>query len=246
MSKTNSSTKTKTVFIDKNKVISEIRIPNSLNVDRVDFNKIKSFKINKGEVFERECDYDWNDKTISVYASNNGKAGMENQYDFPPPIDSQLYFGNVLVICHTNNKVENLTMSDYNQFYEDAMGGFESLGESDSYSDEEEPDSDDSINDFIVNDDEDVEVENSSDSEEECGSSSESDDSEAEPELQSTGESGNLKESDSDSDSDFNEESGHCDGDDEDINVEESGRGQEGGDGEEDGDEEDKGKKKDT
>ena len=39
--------------------------------------------------------------------------------------------------------------SDYNQFYEDAMGGFESLGESDSYSDEEEPDSDDSINDFI-------------------------------------------------------------------------------------------------
>ena len=107
MSKTSSSTKTKTVFIDKNKVISEIKIPSSINVDRVDFNKIKSFKINKGEVFERECDYEWNDKTISIYASNNGTAGMENQYDFPPPIDSQLYFGNVLVICHTNNKVEN-------------------------------------------------------------------------------------------------------------------------------------------
>ena len=107
-----------------------------------------------------KCDYEWNDKTISIYASNNGTAGMENQYDFPPPIDSQLYFGNVLVICHTNNKVENLSVSDYNQFYEDAMGGFESLGESDSYSDEEEPDSDDSINDFIVNDDEEVEVEN--------------------------------------------------------------------------------------
>ena len=47
MSKTSSSTKTKTVFIDKNKVISEIKIPSSINVDRVDFNKIKSFKINK-------------------------------------------------------------------------------------------------------------------------------------------------------------------------------------------------------
>ena len=41
------------------------------------------FKINKGEVFERECDYEWNDKTIIIYASNNGTAGMENQYDFP-------------------------------------------------------------------------------------------------------------------------------------------------------------------
>ena len=37
MSKTNSSTKTKTVFIDKNKVISEIRIPNSLNALLNDF-----------------------------------------------------------------------------------------------------------------------------------------------------------------------------------------------------------------
>ena len=84
--------------------LSEIKVPENLNIDRLDFNKIKSFKISK-DVYERECDFQWNEKTISIYASSNGKAGNENQYDLPPPIDSQLYFGNVLALCHEDSKL---------------------------------------------------------------------------------------------------------------------------------------------
>ena len=190
MSKTLTVNKTTAVCIGKDKVISEIKVPENLNIDRLDFNKIKSFKVGKGCVYERECDFQWNKKTISIYASSNGKAGNENQYDFPPPIDSQLYFGNVLAVCHEDSKLTKLTHADFNQFYDDAMGGFESLGDEDSYSDEEEPDSDDSIHEFIVNDSEvDEESEEESEDEESCHSSDSVEDSEEEPELMSTGDS---------------------------------------------------------
>ena len=129
MSKSQTTNKITAVCIGKDKSISEIKVPENLNIDRLDFNKIKLFKVSKGSVYERECDFQWNEKTISIYASSNGKAGNENQYDLPPPIDSQLYFGNVLVLCHEENKLTKLTHSDFNQFYDDAMGGFESLGD---------------------------------------------------------------------------------------------------------------------
>ena len=33
-----------------------------------------------------------------VYAKNNGNAGNENKYDFPPPIDNELYFGSCVIV----------------------------------------------------------------------------------------------------------------------------------------------------
>tara|TARA_Y200000002_G_scaffold375025_2_gene376663 strand:- start:5037 stop:5708 length:672 start_codon:yes stop_codon:yes gene_type:complete len=205
MSKTQTIKKTTGVCIGKDKVISEIKIPENLNIDRLDFNKIKSFKISKGCVYERECDFQWNDKTISIYASSNGKAGNENQYDLPPPIDSQLYFGNVLALCHEDSKLTKLSHADFNQFYDDAMGGFESLGDEDSYSDEEEPDSDDSIHEFIVNDSEIEEESEDSENEQSCHSSDSVEESEEEPELMSTGESIQADNSEEDESEQHNE-----------------------------------------
>lgn len=162
MSKSHTVNKVTTVSISKDKSINEIKIPSNLNIDRLDFNKLKNFEIGKGNIYERECDYEWNEKIISIFASSDGKVNTENQYDFPPPIDSQLYFGNVLAICHINNKLTSFSEEDFKSFYDDAMGGFESLGDEDSYSDEEEADSDDSIRQFIVDDSVDVEVEEGS------------------------------------------------------------------------------------
>ena len=206
MSKTQTINKVTAVCIGKDKAISEIKVPENLNIDRLDFNKIKSFKVTKGCVYERECDFQWNEKTISIYASSNGKAGNENQYDLPPPIDSQLYFGNVLALCHEDSKLTKLTHADFNQFYDDAMGGFESLGDEDSYSEEEEPDSDDSIHEFIVKDSE-IEEESEEDSEDEesCHSSDSVEESEEEPELMSTGDSLQVNNSEDDDDHDGSE-----------------------------------------
>ena len=114
----------------------------------------KKFISYKKKTISRECDYKYNDKTLSFYAWNNGRAGSENKHDLPPPIDKELYFGNIFVIAHNNNEIIDLTETEYDEFYENAFGGFEDLGSEDSWSEEEIVNSDDSINDFIVDDEE--------------------------------------------------------------------------------------------
>ena len=35
---------------------------------------------------------------ISIYCKDKGRANSENKYDLPPPLDSNLYFGNMAFI----------------------------------------------------------------------------------------------------------------------------------------------------
>ena len=42
--------------------------------------------------FEVKTDY-----TVELYGKIVGKAGQENKYDFPPPADNTLFFGNGLL-----------------------------------------------------------------------------------------------------------------------------------------------------
>ena len=80
---------------------------------------------------------------VTLFSKDKGRANSENKYDLPPPLDSQLYFGSMLIVKHqdkelTNEKVEDLSLEEWNKLYEKLFGGFEDLGEEDSYSDEEE------------------------------------------------------------------------------------------------------------
>jgi hypothetical protein len=54
---------------------------------------------------------------IQLYAKKRGKAGSENKYEFPPPVDSALYFGNCLLV----NPSGDLTPEMWNEFYESIM-----------------------------------------------------------------------------------------------------------------------------
>lgn len=102
---------------------------------------------------------------ISLYGKLNGKVNQENKYDFPPPIDKLLFFGNCILV----NKNEigdgvDLTPKEWEACYEYLFGGFEDIGEEDSC--EEDIDSieiDPSVkrtktgyikDDFVVDDDE--------------------------------------------------------------------------------------------
>lgn len=69
---------------------------------------------------------------ISVFAKEDGKANMENKFEFPPPVDSALYFGSCAVLVeHRNSTGEyvatNLTLSLWDKLYEKMFGGFETL-----------------------------------------------------------------------------------------------------------------------
>jgi len=68
---------------------------------------------------------EWADQsdTVTLYAKTKGKAGAENKYEFPPPADTELFFGKCLLV----NKTGPLTVARWKQIHETLMGGFEDL-----------------------------------------------------------------------------------------------------------------------
>lgn len=117
--------------------------------------------------------------TISLYGKTTGRAGQENKFEFPPPVDSTLYFGNCLLVKRSDKgEVSDLTTNEWEDIYEALYGGFEDIGDDDSDDEEdEEDDIDDSVprtkdgyvkDGFIVDgDDEEIDDEDEDNEEEE-------------------------------------------------------------------------------
>jgi len=105
------------------------------------------FKKNDG--FGKQTD--WNIKfegekyVISLFGKVEGKANTENKYDFPPPVDSKLFFGNCVLVgfmkdeTNVNLTPVSLTLELWEKLYEKLFGGFEDLTAS-AVEDEEEED----------------------------------------------------------------------------------------------------------
>ena len=86
--------------------------------------------------------------SIRIYGKTKGRAGQENKYDFPPPIDNTLFFGNVCIVCvHTEkeeSKLMDLKTQQWDKIYERLFGGFEDLVDENGNSVSEEESEDDS------------------------------------------------------------------------------------------------------
>ena len=82
---------------------------------------------------------------IDVWAKTDGRAGQENKYELPPPIDELLFFGNMALVARIDKEnAINLTIGLWNNIYEALFGGFEDLA-STAQDDENESDELDSI-----------------------------------------------------------------------------------------------------
>jgi hypothetical protein len=80
---------------------------------------------------------------IQMYGKLNGKANMENKYDFPPPVDKQLYFGSCALVGmlrdESNSRSHiNLSLELWNKIYEKLFGVFEDLAVIGTDDDDEE------------------------------------------------------------------------------------------------------------
>lgn len=69
---------------------------------------------------------------VSVYAKDDGRANNENKYDFPPPIDTKLFFGNCVLVARLKDEdgkysYTNLSIELWEKLYEKLFGGFEDL-----------------------------------------------------------------------------------------------------------------------
>lgn len=114
--------------------------------------------------------------SVHVYGKTNGRAGQENKYEFPPPIDTTLFFGSCILVNKVNGQPVSMSKTEWKQVYDYLYGGFEDLDSEDS--EESEDDVDDNLprtkegyvkDDFIVDDneveDDDYETEVSSEEE---------------------------------------------------------------------------------
>ena len=104
--------------------------------------------------FEKLCC--WNNE-YELYGKRTGKAGSENTYEFPSPIDTELFFGTLCIIKTKDGNMVPLSMAEWLSFYNKQMGGFEDIDEEEPsvesvYSDEEYTESGYIKDDFIGDD----------------------------------------------------------------------------------------------
>ena len=187
------------LIVEKLGSIKEVQIKNCTEEE---FFKKAGYKTNEGF----KCHTVWNvelenkNYSISLYGKTSGRANQENKYEFPPPVDKLLFFGNCLLVNQTlasnsstplhlqnGNQYVNLKKKEWEDIYEKLYGGFDDIGDDDTedeFDDEDDEDIDDTKltktgyikDDFVVDEEEDDEEEEEDEDEEEDDDDNDDDD----------------------------------------------------------------------
>lgn len=65
---------------------------------------------------------------IDVWCKTDGRAGQENKYELPPPIDEIIFFGNMALVARIDKQTAcDISIELWNKIYEKLFGGFEDL-----------------------------------------------------------------------------------------------------------------------
>jgi len=141
------------VIVEKNGSLKDSDIKESLICDE---ELSKKCKFKKVDGFIKRTQWSYSSKnekenvsskiTVELWAKDDGIVNSENKYEFPPPVDSDLYFGACALIARdSKNNYINLTKEKWNKIYEYLFGGFESLVANEDDDDDEEEDELESI-----------------------------------------------------------------------------------------------------
>lgn len=183
------------LIIDKSGII---KAQNIKDYNESDLYKKAGFKSNDGfklhtvwKVEIKSTQY-----SVHVFGKISGRAGQENKYDFPPPIDKILFFGStILVNKNAEGAVSDLTLKEWEAIYEDLFGGFEDIGDDDDDDEEEDDEEDEDIprtkegyakDGFIVDDDDEEEDDEEEDEDEEEEEEDDDDDEDDVPRKKSS------------------------------------------------------------
>lgn len=119
------------IIVDKNGVLKTLNVKD-YKIDEL----YKKCGFKKADGFNKQTEWsvkiDGQKYFIQMYGKLDGKANMENKYDFPPPIDKNLYFGSCALVGmikdETSSKKNiNLSIDLWDKIYEKLFGGFETL-----------------------------------------------------------------------------------------------------------------------
>ena len=65
---------------------------------------------------------------VDVWCKTDGRAGQENKYELPPPIDEIIFFGNIALVARIDKQTAcDLSIDLWSKIYEKLFGGFEDL-----------------------------------------------------------------------------------------------------------------------
>jgi hypothetical protein len=106
---------------------------------------------------------------VALYGKTTGKANTENKYEFPPPADNTLFFGNCILVNKVNHIATNLTEKEWTMIYEQLYGGFEDLDDENDETEEDTEEEEVVLNikktkdgyvkdDFIIDDDDEDDI----------------------------------------------------------------------------------------
>lgn len=120
------------VIIEKNGNVKSLAMKTN---QEDEFFKRAGFKTQTG--FKLQTVFNESNYHIRLYGKSVGKAGQENKYEFPPPVDKLIFFGNCLLVNTTiDGEFVNLTKKEWEEVYNRLFGGFEELDESDDDDDD--------------------------------------------------------------------------------------------------------------
>ena len=97
--------------------------------------------------------YVYKNLTLFLFGYTKGKAGTENKHELPPPHDTTVAFGDIIIIASKdeNSFAEPLLfkVDDYEQFYSKVFGGFEEEEEEAEEEEEELPEEEEPVEEEI-------------------------------------------------------------------------------------------------
>jgi len=136
------------IIIDKGGSLKELTVKEYVEADLY-----KKCGFKKADGFKKETEWtakiDGKKYLVAVYGKTDGKANMENKYDFPPPVDNTLFFGSCALVAYLKQDdgeliLTNLIKPFWLKIYEKLFGGFEDLTAT-CQEDEEEEDELDNV-----------------------------------------------------------------------------------------------------
>ena len=191
------STKSSGLLLTSNGSVKQIKFATS----SVTLQEIQK-AMKKKDLPEQFGTYKYKSKCIYLFGYQQGKAGTENKHELPPPHDSLLLFGDIVLLYAEKGSFASplpFKPEDYEVFYNDAYGGFESLddeeeedeAEEDEVEEEEETeavevaaDKEKAVVDEVEEEEEDEDEEEDDADEEEAEEAIEGEDGEAEAEVE--------------------------------------------------------------
>lgn len=136
------------LILTSNGGVKQIKITPQVASDGVTLQDLQK-QLKKKDLPEQFGTYNYKSKRIYMFGYQQGKAGQENKHDLPPPHDSLLLFGDIVVLlCEKGSSFVSplpFKPEDYEVFYNEAYGGFESLGEDEDEEDEDDEEEEDDL-----------------------------------------------------------------------------------------------------